>query len=111
MYMSASLKKLRSTSYGSLSAASVVWPEESNPYLPVATLTVKPQEGWSPERSHLVDDKMAFSPWHGIAAHQPLGIIVRARRYIYPILSDYRGALNGCPIHELSAAPDLGDAQ
>jgi hypothetical protein len=91
--------------------ASIVWPEESNPYLPVATLTVKPQEGWSPERSHLVDDKKAFSPWHGIAALQPLGIIGRARRYIYPILSDYRGALNGCPIHELSAAPDLGDAQ
>lgn len=90
--------------------ASIAWPEESNPYLPVATLTVKPQEGWSQVRSHLVDDKMAFSPWHGITAHQPLGIIGRARKYIYPILSDYRGALNGCPIHELSTPPDLEDA-
>jgi hypothetical protein len=53
---------------------------------------------------------MAFSPWHGITAHQPLGIIGRARKYIYPILSDYRGALNGCPIHELSTPPDLEDA-
>jgi thioredoxin reductase (NADPH) len=29
----------------------------------------------------------------------------------YPILSDYRGALDGCPIHELSEPPDLGDAR
>jgi hypothetical protein len=90
--------------------ASIPWPEESNPYLPIATLTVKPQVGWSPERSHLVDDEMAFSPWQGILAHQPLGIVGRARKYIYPILSGYRGALSGCPIHELSVPPDLEDA-
>jgi hypothetical protein len=101
----------RDASANPVEDASIAWPEESNPYLPIATLAVKPQEGWSQERSHLVDDQMAFSPWHGIAAHQPLGIIGRARKYIYPISSDYRGALNGCPIHELSEPPDLGRAR
>jgi hypothetical protein len=99
----------RDATRNSVEDASIPWPEESNPYLPIATLTVKPQDGWSPQRSHLVDDEMAFSPWQGILAHQPLGIVGRARKYIYPILSDYRGVLNGCPIHEPSVPPDLED--
>ena len=90
--------------------ASVPWPEETNPYLPIATLTVKSQTAWSPDRSSRVDDAMAFSPWHGVLAHQPLGVVGRARRTIYPALSAYRGDLSGCPIREPSAAPDLADA-
>lgn len=88
--------------------ASIEWPEDSNPYLPVATLVVKPQEGWSASRSRLVDDEMSFSPWHGIVAHQPLGVIGRVRRHVYPMLSAYRSSLNGCPMHELAEPPDLG---
>ncbi|HEY0801763.1 MAG TPA: catalase family protein [Steroidobacteraceae bacterium] len=86
---------------------SIEWPEDSNPYLPIARLEVKAQEGWSMERSRRVDDEMSFSPWHGIVAHQPLGVIGRVRKYVYPTLMAYRGALNGCPIHELAEPPDL----
>jgi hypothetical protein len=71
---------------------------------------VQAQEAWSPDRSQIVDDAMAFSPWQGIVAHQPLGIIGRARRHVYPILAAYRGELNGCPIHENRAPPDFDSA-
>jgi hypothetical protein len=101
----------RDASANPIEDASIAWPEESNPYLPVATLTVQAQTAWSPDRSHLMDDETAFSPWQGIVAHQPLGIIGRARKYVYPILSGYRGALNGCPIHERSLPPDFAPAQ
>jgi hypothetical protein len=104
-------EKRRDADSNPVEDASIAGPEESNPYLPVATLTVKPQEGWSQALSHIVDDKMAFSPWHGITAHQPLGNH-RARAQVH--LSDIvrlRGALNGCPIRELSVPPDLGGAR
>jgi len=100
----------RDASANPVEDASIAWPEESNPYLPVATLTVKAQTAWSPDRSHLVDDEMAFSPWQGIMAHQPLGMIGRARRYVYPVLSAYRGSLNGCPIQARNQPPDFGPA-
>ncbi len=90
-----------------LEDASIAWPEEHNPYLPIATLTVKPQASWSPALSKMVDDGMAFSPWHGIDAHRPLGIIGRVRQRVYPRLASYRGALNGCPIHEPRGMPQF----
>jgi len=60
--------------------AAVVWPEEKSPYRPIARIKVEPQVGWSEARSSAVDDGMSFSPWHGLAAHRPLGGIMRARK-------------------------------
>jgi len=80
--------------------ASVVWPEEASPYLPVARLTVPPQTAWSESRSRAVDDGVSFSPWHGIAAHRPLGSIMRVRRATYEASVNFRSEHNHCPIHE-----------
>ncbi|MGY2048069.1 catalase family protein [Methylobacterium sp. JK268] len=80
--------------------ASVPWPEEESPYRTVARITVPPQETWSPEKVRVIEDGLAFSPWHGIAAHRPLGSIMRARRAVYPASSAFRAQRNGCPIHE-----------
>jgi hypothetical protein len=79
--------------------ASAPWPEETSPYVPVARITVAPQESWSDEKVRL-DDGLAFSPWHGIAAHRPLGSVMRARRAVYPRSAGFRSRHNGCPIHE-----------
>ncbi|ORE97276.1 catalase family protein [Aurantimonas sp. 22II-16-19i] len=87
--------------------ASVAWPEDDNPYLPVATLTIPAQPGWTAERSRRVDDATSFHPWHGIAAHRPLGNIMRARRAAYPLSAKLRTRLNGCPLHEPKAMPEL----
>lgn len=60
--------------------ASAVWPEEVSAYLPVARITVPPQAAWSEARSAVVDDSWSFNPWQGLAAHRPLGTIMRLRK-------------------------------
>lgn len=79
--------------------ASVVWPEELTPYVTVARLEVPPQPAWNEARSRAVDDAMVFSPWHGLAAHRPLGGIMRSRRPAYEMSSQFRSERNGCPLH------------
>ncbi|MBP2304779.1 catalase family protein [Azospirillum melinis] len=83
--------------------ASVVWPEDLSPYRTIARITVPPQTAWSEERSRSGDDRLAFSPWHGLAAHRPLGSIMRARRLAYGRSAEFRMERNGCPMHEPEA--------
>ena len=80
--------------------ASVVWSERESPYVPVARITVAPQPAWSEARARQVDDGIAFSPWHGIAAHRPLGSVNRARKEAYELSAGFRAGHNRCPIHE-----------
>ena len=80
--------------------AAVVWPEDASPYVPVARISVAPQPAWSAARAAAVDDGLSFSPWHGLAAHQPLGGIMRARKPVYAEIAGLRAELNGCPLHE-----------
>ncbi|MBU2359176.1 MAG: catalase family protein [Alphaproteobacteria bacterium] len=80
--------------------ATVVWDEEASPFVTVATLTAGSQTGWSEARADTVDEGMRFSPWTGLAAHQPLGSVNRARKDSYRTSADYRARVNGCPYHE-----------
>ena len=85
--------------------STVPWPEKLSPYLTVAKISVPKQTAWSDERSAKIDDNMAFSPWHCLAAHQPLGSINRVRKAAYQASSELRGLKTGCPmIHEPSKA-------
>ena len=87
--------------------ASVPWPEDESPYVAVARITVPPQPAWNEARAQQVDDGLSFSPWHGIAAHQPLGSINRARKEAYAMSAGFRAAHNRCPIHEPRAGLEL----
>lgn len=80
--------------------ASKPWPEDDNPYIAVAVIRVAAQPAWTFERSAELDDRTAFSPWHGVEAHRPLGGIMRARKPTYEASVAQRGRLNGCPMHE-----------
>ena len=80
--------------------ASVRWPEDASPYVAVARITVPAQPAWNDARSAEVDDGMAFTPWHGLAAHRPLGGMMRARKPAYEMSAGFRASHNGCPIHE-----------
>lgn len=84
--------------------ASVPWPESQGPHVPVARLVLPPQVAWDDERSPAFDDALSFSPWHGIAAHRPIGSVMRVRRHAYAASSAFRGQHNGCPMHEPRAA-------
>lgn len=79
--------------------ATVEWDQGASPYRTVALIDVPAQPGWDTQRQAL-DEALAFSPWHGLAAHQPLGNINRARRESYRYSADRRRGANGCPLHE-----------
>jgi catalase len=87
--------------------ATVVWDEQKSPFRTVATLKVEPQLAWEHGTSEKTEDALSFSPWHGLAAHQPLGGVNRARKATYEFSADYRGRFNGCPIHEPGAVAEL----
>jgi hypothetical protein len=89
--------------------ATVVWDEKASPYVTVATLNVPPQIAWENGVSQKTEDELSFSPWHGLVAHQPLGGVNRARKDPYKFSADYRGRVNGCPIHEPRALAELAD--
>ena len=91
--------------------ASTEWPEDESPYLPVARIVAAPQGTWSDELWAEVESGLAFNPWIGLAAHRPLGSIMRARQPAYAAAREYRGQANGVDIEEpvsASATPPLG---
>lgn len=90
--------------------ASVEWPEAESPYVAIARITVPPQPAWSEARAAMVDDGLSFSPWHGLAAHCPLGSVNRARRRAYAEAASFRAERNRCPIHEPREALALSGA-
>ena len=84
--------------------ASVPWDEEASPYRTVGRISVSPQLSIGTDLQRLVDEQTFFSPWHGLAAHQPLGSVNRARRDTYEMSAEARARFNGCPMHD---APTL----
>lgn len=80
--------------------ATVVWPEDKSPFVPVALIDVEPQQAWDEKRSAAMDDGLSFSPWHGLAAHRPLGSINRVRRGSYASSAGARSPRGRCPVRE-----------
>jgi hypothetical protein len=85
----------------------ILWNEAKAPFHRVATINVKSQDSWSAEAVQTVNEEMRFSIWTGLAAHQPLGNVNRARKDPYRHSADFRASFNGCPFHEpASSTPD-----
>ncbi|MGM9482832.1 catalase family protein [Roseateles sp. NT4] len=84
--------------------ASVEWPQEHSPYLPVAQLTVAAHAPMTSEARHREEDALFFNPWHGLAAHQPLGSVNRARRSAYELSGRARAERNGVAFEEPGVA-------
>ena len=84
--------------------STVEWDDRQAPFQTVARMFVAPQDSWDDARVQKVNEEMRFSVWTGIAAHQPLGNINRARKGTYRHSSDFRAQFNGCPYHEPSSA-------
>jgi hypothetical protein len=81
----------------SIEDASVDWPVEESPYVTVATIRLTAQDAYSPARQRFFDEEMTFRPAHSLAAHQPLGSVMRARLQVYRALSNFRHRENGIP--------------
>ncbi|CAN5237044.1 catalase family protein [soil metagenome] len=87
--------------------STVEWPQETSAYLTVARVTVTSQEAWSAAKSKAFDDGLFFSPWQGLAAHRPLGSIMRLRKPAYKMSARFRFERNGCPMMEPKASEDV----
>jgi hypothetical protein len=87
--------------------ASVPWPEDHSPYVPVGRITIPPQVAWSEAGSATIDDRLAFDPWQGLTARRPIGSIMRARKMAYRQSAQARAQRNGCSIIDLKTAADL----
>jgi hypothetical protein len=67
--------------------ASVAWPDEKTPIVTVARLTL-PRQGVDAAAA----EAARFDPWAGLAAHRPLGELMRARKVAYFESQKGRGA-------------------
>lgn len=85
------------------------WDVAKSPFVTIARLTARPQTAWSLARSEAVDDGMGFSPWHGLAAHRPLGPIMRMRKMAYARSQQFRSERNPTPVREPTTLDDLPD--
>jgi hypothetical protein len=78
--------------------ASAEWDEARSPFRTVARLVAGPQAAWTQALSREIDDGVGFSPWHGLAAHRPLGEIMRLRKPAYEASHRFRAQHNGQPL-------------
>jgi hypothetical protein len=63
--------------------ASTAWNETTHPFAKVAKITiVAPQDIDSAEQKAECE-RLVFTPWHSLAAHQPIGSINRLRKAVY----------------------------
>jgi hypothetical protein len=79
----------------SIEDASKEWPTEESAYRTVATLTLPAQDAYSTARQHYFDDQLTFRPANSLAAHRPLGSVMRARLQVYSALAELRQRDNG----------------
>jgi hypothetical protein len=86
---------------------SVAWPEDLSPYIAVGQLVAEPQDAYSPARRIYVDELLSFTPWHALAAHRPLGNIMRARKKSYPASSLFRHLTESRAMVEPKSISDL----
>lgn len=84
--------------------ASVEW---GSRYATVATLRLPRQDAYAPERVRYFDEVMTFRPSHSLAAHRPLGSIMRARLQVYAALSDFRHRENGIAAVNTATITDI----
>lgn len=74
--------------------ASKEWSDARSPYRTVARLVLPVQAADSPARFTYADDVLSFRPAHSLAAHRPLGSLMRARLKTYAALSRFRHERN-----------------
>ena len=87
--------------------ASKEWPKDDSPWQTVAQITVGPQDTYSDARQLFFDEQISFSPWHALAAHRPLGGVMRSRRKAYQEAAKYRAQRNQHPRVEPKSAAEI----
>jgi hypothetical protein len=66
----------------------------------VARVHAGPQAAYGGELVRRIDEGMQFNPWHALAAHRPLGSIMRVRKAVYAMSKRFRAERTGIEIAE-----------
>jgi len=74
---------------------SVEWSTDESAYRTIATIRLPRQDAYAPDRVRYFDEQLTFRPAHSLAAHRPLGGVMRARLQVYRALSAFRHRENG----------------
>jgi len=89
--------------------ASVEWPEDESPFVTVAEVDFPPQDAYSPARQVFADDRLSFTPAHSLAAHRPLGSLMRGRLKAYGAIASLRAELNAARRVEPRSLDEIPD--
>jgi hypothetical protein len=89
--------------------ASVEWPEDESPFVPVAEVVFPPQDAYSRSRQVFADDRLSFTPAHSLAAHRPLGSLMRGRLKAYGAIAALRAELNAARRVEPRSLDEIPD--
>ena len=100
---------LNDTEHFPIEKADVTWPVEQSPWQTVATLTATPQDSYSDARQTYVDERIVFTPFQTLAAHQPLGGIMRSRKQAYLEAQKYRAQRNAREIQHPASLNEIPD--
>jgi catalase len=74
--------------------ASVEWPEQAAPFVPLARLVLPKQDATSADGRALEQtiERLSFDPWHATEDFRPLGEMMRARKVAYKVSAIERKA-------------------
>ncbi|HEY5138567.1 MAG TPA: catalase family protein, partial [Methylococcales bacterium] len=71
--------------------ASSEWKESDYPFISVAKITIpRPQPEVNSEENKAHCENLAFTPWHSLVEHQPIGSINRLRKSVYQASAEHR---------------------
>jgi len=87
--------------------SSVDWPTQDSEYRTIATIRLPRQAAYGAERVRYFDEVMTFRPAHSLAAHRPLGGVMRARMQVYRALSDFRHRQTGIAAANTARITDI----
>ncbi len=77
----------------------VEWSEKVSPFVSVARLLIPRHDFDTPQQNRMCED-ISMNPWHGIAAHQPIGKINEMRKELYLHTAAFRRMRNGVMLVE-----------
>ncbi len=70
--------------------AKTEWSTEEAPFRKVATLHFPAGQDFDTPDQKLACEDMAFTPWHALPEHKPLGALNRIRKVVYRRISEFR---------------------
>jgi hypothetical protein len=76
-----------------IAQAIILFVATGNPLEPVAKIIIPCQDVISDERDRFCEN-LSFNPWHSLAEHKPLGVVIRVRKQIYLEIDRHRHRLN-----------------